>query len=132
MMMFLPNATPGPLPDKVEVIAGIWADGEAFGDPHWVKELVDRRASLASAYTEAISLLQRGVAQSWTRDQYLVAVNSLPSPYDLVRTAVALSASSHAAPEALKDSMQDVSAYFTQKLAQLRPATLSAGNTTSP
>jgi hypothetical protein len=139
MMMFLPHATPGPLPDKVEVITGIWADGETFGDPHWVRELVDRRASLASAYTEAISILQRGVAQSWTRDQYMAALNSLPasdsmrpSPYDLVRTAVALSATSHAAPEALQHPMQDLSAYFTQKLDQLRPANPSAGDTTSP
>jgi hypothetical protein len=128
----------GPLPDKVEVFAGIWADGETFGEADWVKELVDRRTSLASTYEQGISLLQQGLEHSWTRDQYLAAVNNLPvtssggpSPYALIRTAVALGPNSHVDPEALQHAIQDLSAHFTQRLDQLRPARPSAGDATS-
>ena len=138
MEMFLPHVSTGPIPNKVEVVAGIWADGETFGEADWVKELVDRRASLASTYEQAISLLQQGLNQSWTRDRYLAAVNNLPvpsserpSPYALIRTAVALSPNSRADPEALQRAIQDLSAHFTQKLDQLRPAKPSAGDVTS-
>jgi hypothetical protein len=139
MEMYLPHVSPGALPDKVEVVAGIWADGETFGEADWVKELVDRRASLASTYEQAISLLQQGLDQNWTRDQYLAAVNNLlapsggrPSPYDLIRTAVALIPNSLVDdPEALQHAIQDLSAHFTQKLEQLRPAKPSAGDATS-
>src|ERR1700686_938050 len=44
---------PKPLPDKVEVIAGIWADGESFGPPKWASNIFKTRALRASQYDDA-------------------------------------------------------------------------------
>jgi hypothetical protein len=69
----LSHAVGGPLPDKIEVVAGVWADGETFGQPDWVKVILKNREIQASAYEQATSMLQRGLDQNWTRDQYLQA-----------------------------------------------------------
>src|SRR5262249_5122718 len=55
--MYLPHAVSGPLPDKAEIVAGVWADGATFGETQWVKQLLDSRALLASDYEQAIGLL---------------------------------------------------------------------------
>ena len=74
--MYLPHKVGGPLPDRVEVIAGIWEDGETFGEAVWVKTLLDHRASLTSAYEQAIFMLQKGLNENWTRGQYLACYGS--------------------------------------------------------
>ena len=73
--MYLPHAVGESLPDTVEVVAAIWADGETFGDDKWVRVILNNRASLALAYENAIGMLQKGLDENWTRDQYLDAVN---------------------------------------------------------
>jgi hypothetical protein len=74
----LPRVVGGDLPDKVEVAAGIWADGETFGEVDWVKVILQTRASRASEYEQTTALLRRGLEQNWTRDAYLSALKSLP------------------------------------------------------
>jgi hypothetical protein len=59
---FFPNDGSS-LPDKVEVIAGIWADGESFGQPEWLSNILKTRAMRASEYDDATAILQKG----WTR-----------------------------------------------------------------
>ena len=34
------------LPNKVEVIAGVWADGDSFGPPKWASNIFNNRAEL--------------------------------------------------------------------------------------
>lgn len=45
MTLSLPHVVGRPLPDTVEVIAGIWADGETFGQPDRVKLLLTSAAN---------------------------------------------------------------------------------------
>jgi len=75
----LPHVVGGLYPDKVEVIAGIWADGDTFGQPEWVKIILRGREMQASAYEQAANLLQRGLDQNWTSDQFLQALNEIPN-----------------------------------------------------
>jgi hypothetical protein len=72
---FLAHRVGGPLPDRVEVVAGVWVDGETFGDPEWVNVILKGRQSLVAAYDQAIALLREGMDQKWTREQYLQAFN---------------------------------------------------------
>ncbi len=51
------------LPNKVEVIAGIWADGESFGPPKWASDIFNYRALRASENEDAAAILQRGLDQ---------------------------------------------------------------------
>lgn len=122
LTMYLPHAVDGPLPDKVEVVAGVWADGETFGQAVWLKTLLDNRASLTSAYEQAISLLQDGLNHDWTRNQYLAALNSKSNslPINSIRRTLEASPNRDQDPRALQLAMRDLLAYFTQNLALLR------------
>lgn len=95
LTLFLPHEVGGALPDRVEVVAGIWDDGETFGLAVWVKALIDNRASLRSAYEQAVSLLQRGLDENWPRGQYLAALNSKPNslPFYAIRSTLERTAS---------------------------------------
>jgi hypothetical protein len=68
----------GPYPVRVEVVAGIWADGETFGQSVSVKQLLDAREEQASAFEHVAKLLQRGLDENWTRDQYQHALDGMP------------------------------------------------------
>src|SRR6266851_1282041 len=69
-----------PLPDKVEVIAGMWSEGEPFGQSDWVKVILANHAARVSSYEQEISFLQRGLDQNWTREQFLAGLSSMPNP----------------------------------------------------
>ncbi len=66
---YLPHVVGSPLPDKVEVIAGVWADGGTFGQPVWVNIILKTRAKRASEYEDAAAILQQGLDQNWTSDR---------------------------------------------------------------
>jgi hypothetical protein len=78
------------LPNKVEVIAGIWADGESFGPPKWASNIFNYRALRASEDEDAAAILQRGLDQNWNRNQYQQAFSDKPDsgPVYIVRTAL--------------------------------------------
>jgi hypothetical protein len=120
LTLFLPHKVDGPLPDKAEIIAGIWADGETFGQAVWVKSLVDHRASMVAAYEQAIALLQEGIGHNWTRDQYLAALNSKSNslPIDSIRRTLL---ANQGLDQLVKLAAQDLLAYFEQNLQLLRP-----------
>ena len=130
--MYLPHAVGESLPDKVEVVAAIWADGETFGDPKWVKVLLHYRASLARAYEDSISMLQKGLDGNWTRDQYLDATNnraanSEPSevyggPTLAIRNTLRGNSTLDGKPQLLRRTIQNLQASFEQKLDLLRKA----------
>jgi hypothetical protein len=124
MTLNLPYKVGDPYPDKVEVIAGVWADGETFGVAEWVKAIIDNRASLISAYEQAISLLQQGLDEKWTRGQYAEAVNSKSNllPFSAIRSTLKAGRSSDDDAQSLRLAMQDLLAYFTQNLDSLQRA----------
>ena len=119
--MYLPHAVGESLPDKVEVVAAIWADGETFGDDKWLKVLLKNRASLASAYEGAIGILQKGMDENWTRIQFLEAVSSKPTAATLaIRNTLGGNRIFDAKPQLLRHALQNLQAYFEQKLDLLR------------
>lgn len=123
LTLFMPHKVGGPLPDKVEVIAGIWADGETFGEAVWVKTLVDYRASLVSAYEQAIALLKEGIEGNWTRQQYLAAMDGKPQslPVYSMRTTFQANQALDQHPEHAKNVAQSLLNHFQQALQMLRP-----------
>jgi hypothetical protein len=90
MVQSLGHVLGGPIPDKVEVLAGVWEDGETLGDPLWIKRVLSARQAQASAYGLAISLLQRGVEQDWTVEQYREELRDKPNsqPFDSLRSTL--------------------------------------------
>lgn len=124
MTLNLPYKVGDSFPDKVDVIAGVWADGETFGAADWVKAIQNNRASLDSAYEQAISFLQQGLDRGWTRSQYLEALTSKSNalPFYSIRSTLEASRNSDSDPRALKHAMQSLMAYFTQNLDLLRKA----------
>jgi hypothetical protein len=84
MTQFLSHTVGAPLPDTVEIVAGVWDDGDSFSDSNGVHRIWERRASMASAYEQAIAFVQKGLDENWTRDQYLEALNSKPNSFAFV------------------------------------------------
>jgi len=121
--LFMPHKVGAPLPDKVEVIAGIWADGQTFGKEEWVKTLVDTRASFASAYEQAIALLQEGIENNWARQQYLVALDGKPEslPFYSMRQTFQANQSLDHHPQYAKTIAKSLLHHFEQDLQLLRP-----------
>lgn len=68
----------GPIPDKVEVVAGIWGDGITFGRPDRLNLLLINRQMWEDEFDQVVSVLERGLKEDWTRVQYLDALTSLP------------------------------------------------------
>src|ERR1700722_11146108 len=132
MTLNLPHIDGAPLPDKVEVIAGVWADGETFGETDWVNKLLSHRASLVSAYEQAISLLQQGLDQGWTRDRYLAELSEKPSvlPFITLRSNLQASQNSDADPTSLLHQMRGLLSRFRQHLDLLRQVKLPASKPT--
>jgi hypothetical protein len=120
----LSHAEGGPLPDKVEVVAGVWADGETFGEPRWVKIILENRAMRESEYDQAVALLKRGLEQNWIRDQYLQALNGKPNslPTHEIRSTLMANSRISEKPEQLRNVVQTMLESFTQKSDQLRKA----------
>src|SRR5215469_1881526 len=69
ILQYLPRFSRDPVPDKIEVIAVVWTDGETFGAPATVNSVLNNRALHASDYEDAAGILQQGLNQNWTREQ---------------------------------------------------------------
>ena len=120
----------GPFPDKVEVVAGVWADGETFGEPGWVKTILKNRAMRESEYDEAVALLKQGLEENWNRDQYLQALNGKPVslPTHEIRSSLMANSRNSEKPQQLRKVVQLMLESFTQKSDQLRKAKLAASD----
>ena len=129
----LSHVVGNPYPDKVEVIAGIWADGETFGQSDWVKHILTAREMLASAYERAASLLQRGLDENWTRDQYLQALNETPDTSAIHTLRSNLTANPQLADDAkrLRHLMISMLDTFTGKYERIRRTKPAAGAATN-
>lgn len=112
------------LPNKVEVIAGIWADGESFGPPKWASNIFNYRALRASQYEDAAAILQRGLDQNWNRNQYQQAFSDKPDsgPVYTIRTALTATQETNHTPQEFTHTMQFLLQSFRQQSDQLRKA----------
>ena len=112
------------LPGKVEVIAGLWADGESFGQPELLSNILKTRALRASQYDDAAAILQQGVNQNWTLSQYQQAFSNKPDsgPVYTVRTALSATQQTAQTPQEFTHTMQFVLQSFRQQSDKLRMA----------
>jgi hypothetical protein len=129
----LSHVVGSPYPDKVKVIAGVWADGETFGQSDWVKHILSAREMLASAYERAASLLRRGLDENWTRDQYLQALNETPNSIAVYTLRSNLTANQQMAedPKRLRHLMISMLDTFTGKYQRIRRAKPAASAATN-
>jgi hypothetical protein len=88
----------GPIPDKVEIIAGVWADRGSFGEPELANNILKSRAMRASDYEQTAALLQQGLDQHWTREQYQQAFRDKPDSGPVYTVRTALTATQQTAP----------------------------------
>jgi hypothetical protein len=121
---YLSHAVGGPLPDKVEVIAGLWADGETFGQTEFINHLLRVRATRVAEYEKAAKILRQGLDENWTTDQYLKAFGEKPdsAPAFKVRSTLSASPQSAQKPKLLRHVVQMLSESFVEKANQLRNA----------
>jgi len=121
---FLAHRVGGLLPDKVEVVAGVWVDGETFGDPEWVNAILKGRESLVAAYDQAIALLRQGIGQKWTREQYFQALDgkSNSAPFYGIRATLKANTNLDEQPQLSNQLMQKMLDSFTEKSDQLKKA----------
>ena len=108
--------------DKIEVIAAVWTDGETFGAPAAVNLILNHRQERAAEYEDAAGILQQGLSQNWTRDQYEQAFRDKPDngPVYIVRTALSATLVTAPTPHAFTQTMQSVLTNFQQMSKQLR------------
>ncbi len=111
-----------PQPDRIKVIAAVWTDGETFGAPASVNLILNTRAARAAEYEDAAGILQQGLNQNWTRDQYEQAFRDKPDSGAVYTVRTALSASLQAAqtPQAFTHYMQFLLTNFQHLSKQLR------------
>lgn len=119
---YLPTFGRSPLPDKIEVIAAVWTDGETFGAPASVNSILNTRALRAAEYEDAAGILQQGLNQNWTRDQYQQALRDKPDTGAVYTVRTALSATQQTAqsPQDFNHTMQFLLKNFQQLSNQLR------------
>jgi hypothetical protein len=111
-----------PLADKIEVIAAVWIDGQTFGAPTTVDLILNTRALRAAEYEDAAGILQQGLNQNWTRDQYQQAFRDKPDTGAVytVRTALSATLETAQTPQAFTHTMQFLLTNFQQLSKQLR------------
>ncbi len=111
-----------PQPDQIKVIAGVWTDGETWGAPASVNLVLNNRTRLAAEYENAAGILQQGLSQNWTRDQYEQAFRDKPDTGAVYTVRTALSATRQTAqtPQAFTHVMQFLLTNFQQLSKQLR------------
>lgn len=112
----------GPTPDKVEIIAGVWDGGGTFGEPELANNILKNRAMRASEYEQTTALLQQGLDQNWTREQYQKAFSDKPDSGSVYTVRTALSATQQTAPtqQEFNRVMQTIVQSFKQYADRLR------------
>jgi hypothetical protein len=128
----LPHRPGGPVPDKVEVAAAVWADGETEGREDLVKLILANRVMRESEYDQAVSLLQQGLEQNWDADQYLAASSGRTETElnNMIRSNLEANQNLNAKPQVLRQVIQNLLKYCTQKREILRQAKPHQGVTT--
>ena len=118
------------LPGKVEVISGLWADGESFGQPELANNILKNRVLHASQYDDAAAILQQGLSQNWTRERYQQAFSDKPDtgPVYTVRTALTATQQTGQTPQEFTHTMQFLLQTFRRQADKLRKGKPNTGN----
>ena len=111
-----------PVPDRIRVIAAVWTDGKTLGAPAAVNSILNKRVLRAAEYEDAAGVLQQGLNQNWTRDQYEQAFRDKPDNGAVytVRTALSASLQTARTPEEFSQIMRSVLTNFQKLSSQLR------------
>lgn len=111
-----------PLPDQIKVVAAVWIDGETWGAPASVNMILNNRTRIAPGYEDAAGILQQGLSQNWTRDQYQQAFRDKPDNGAVytVRTALTATLQTAQTPEEFTHTMKFLLTNFQQLSKQLR------------
>jgi hypothetical protein len=130
----LPRVVGAPLPDKVEVIAGIWSDGVPFGNSDWVRIIIPDRATILSGYEQEAYFLQLGLDRNWTRKQYLEELSLMPNPriFDWTRSTLEANQRLDDKQEYLQRVIHTLLASLHQKIDLIRQAKSPANAPTAP
>jgi hypothetical protein len=122
--MPLGHVVGGPIPDKVEISAGVWADGETFGRTKLVARLLKTRNLRESEYDEAISFLGGGIEQGWSRDQFLTALSGKKptGPFYAIRSTLQANKNLDQKPQLAQRVVQTLLESLSQKREVLRQA----------
>jgi hypothetical protein len=122
--MPLGHVVGGPIPDKIEISAGVWADGETFGRTELVNQLLKTRNLREAEYGDAISFLRGGMEQSWSRDQFLTALSAqrATGPFYAIRSTLQGNKNVDQKPQLVQRVLQTLLESFTQKRELLRQA----------
>jgi len=122
-----------PYPDRVEVVAGIWSDGETFGKEVYLKQLLDAREKRASEFESVAKLIQRGLDENWSVDQYLHALDVMPSSLAVYSLSSTLKAGSKSDdPKRLHHTVLHMLDMFTGSYERIRRAKPAISATTNP
>ena len=132
----IPHREGQPLSGKSEVGAAIWANGSTFGNPEQLRKILSNRTAAMWNYTRAISVLEKGLKQNWTRDEYLAAWVEQNKGAPMTSAAAMMEANlrrnpSADSPDALKRVMHNVLEIFIQRrdiLRQSKPELDPVGN----
>jgi hypothetical protein len=121
---FLSHATGEPLPDKVEVVAGAFADGETFGQPKWIKILLQDRAVRLGEYEQAAAFLRKGLDEHWTYEQYLAALEQAPKldAAQDIRRSLEVNTSLQRYPENLQEFVESMVDRYNRYARKIRDA----------
>jgi hypothetical protein len=124
LTLFLGHAVGQPLPDKVELVAGAFADGDVFGEPKWVKTLVQGRAMFLDDYERAAAYLQKGLDEHWTYEQYLGSLEQLPKQRASleIRRNLEVNTNAQKHPEVLQDLIESMVDRFNRYARKIRLA----------
>jgi len=111
-----------PQPDRIKVVAAVWTDGETWGAPASVNLVLNNRVRLAAQYEDAAGILQQGLNQKWTRDQYQQAFRDKPDTGAVytVRTALTAALQIGQTPQEFTHTMQFLLTNFQKLSKQLR------------
>ena len=111
-----------PQPDRIRVVAAVWTDGETWGAPAAVNLVLNNRVRLAAEYEDAARILEQGLNQNWTREQYQQAFRDKPDTGAVytVRTALSSTLQSGFTPQEFTHTMQFMLANFQRLSEQLR------------
>lgn len=70
----IPRIVGKPVPEA-KLVAAVWEDGSTFGPDELLQRIYTKRSALAELFDRAVQLLETGLKQRWTREQYLEAVD---------------------------------------------------------
>jgi hypothetical protein len=124
LTLFLGHAVGQPLPDKVELVAGAFTDGDVFGQAKWVKSLLQGRAMFLNDYEQAAAYLQKGLDERWTYEQYLGSLDQLPKQgaSDAIRRTLEANTNAQKHAEVLQDLIESMVDQFNRYAKKIRQA----------